>query len=89
MNATLDQSFPIIPSGALLIWADTRQLYAALPMTQGGTYIVAFPRTSLGLSKLLAIIAPPQDTSGLPQMTSTKRPLRPQVEAILQRMKII
>ena len=89
MNATYDP-FPSPPSGSLLVWADARQLYAALPMTSGGTYIVAFPRTTLGLSKLLAIIAPPMDTAGLPQMAPlTRRPLRPQAEAILQRMKMI
>lgn len=89
MNATLDPSFPAIPSGALLIWADTRQLYAAFPMTSGGTHIVAFPRSTLGLSKLLSLIAPPQDTSGTPAMAPKRPSLRPQAEAILQRMKLV
>lgn len=76
------------PSGAYLFWADSRQFYLEFPCIVGPPYVVAFPRTSLGLSKALALIAPAMDHSG-PVMIAPPKVRNPLAAKILSEMKVI
>lgn len=52
------------PHNALHMWANNDSIMVELPVRAGGFTMIAFPRNSQGLSKALALIAPPQDFHG-------------------------
>ena len=60
------------PSNALSVWADSSRIYAELPSLPGaGLCIMAFPRTGIGLSKLLNLLYK-YESSGDPYIEPTK-----------------
>jgi len=63
MSAELDHTFTP-PPNAILVWANATAIFAELPMKEGGSYILSFPRSSLGLSKMLSIIYGNAEVSG-------------------------
>ena len=63
MSATLAPS--AAPKSALRVWADASRIYAELPTKAGQpAYIMAFPRTGAGLSKVLALVYGNIESSG-------------------------
>ena len=64
MPAEYDNTFEP-PRTAPIVWADARNLYAALILPNGCDYhIMTLPRNSIGLSKLLAVIYGNADIAG-------------------------
>ena len=53
MSASLAPS--AAPPNALKVWCDSTRIYAELP-SSGPTCVMAFPRTGLGLSKVLNLV---------------------------------
>jgi len=52
------------PHNALHMWANGESILVEMPVRSGGFTLLTFPRNSSGLSKALALIAPPQDFHG-------------------------
>ena len=52
------------PHNALHMWANGESILVEMPVRSGGFTLLTFPRNALGLSKALALIAPPQDFHG-------------------------
>lgn len=99
MTATISSS--AAPPYAIRFWLDTRNLYAEVP-SQNGPCVISYPRTTLGLSKALAILfgqfeleghgevySRPQLTSSIPDKNGITDKQRQDARDILRKMKII
>ena len=77
------------------MWANKNSILVEMPVRAGGFTMLTFPRNSLGLSKALALIAPPQDFHGgkyhLPRTKRTAGTVAQQLaaEALLRARGII
>lgn len=52
------------PHNALHMWANGESILVEMPVRSGGFTLLTFPRNAVGLSKALALIAPPLDFHG-------------------------
>lgn len=100
MTATSAQT--AAPLHAVRFWVDANSLFAELP-SQNGPCVLSFPRTSLGLSKALAILfglheteghgevytRPPSPVSTIPDRDGITDQQRQDARDILKRMRII
>jgi hypothetical protein len=69
-------SISCAPHNALHMWANNESILVELPVRSGGFTLLTFPRNSLGLSKALALIAPPVDFhGGTYTLPRSKRPV--------------
>lgn len=89
------------PSYAVPFWADANSIYCELP-SQNGPCVISYPRTTLGLSKALAILfgkyeveghgepySRPQLPSSIPDKHGLTDHQRQDARDLLKRMKII
>ncbi len=102
MNKPTDSAAPsAAPAHAIRAWADSRNLYFELP-SQNGPAVIAFPRSTEGLSRALAILSArheveghgevyyrPQLASSIPDKNGITESQRQSARDILKRMKII
>ncbi len=81
-----DQTFTP-PSSALTVWADPRYIYVLLPTKPGAEIpdpILTFPRSPIGLSKVLNLIYGAADYSGKPITEGKKLVGTPMQHALAQ-----
>jgi hypothetical protein len=71
------------PPNAVLMWMDDCAVYAALPMTSGGYYHMAFPLHEAGLTKALSLLrSRPRQTHLRPEREAPKSNFTPAQQAL-------